>query len=574
VPIVIAIIPTFVLVGPLALLATLFPALFGGLAFFLRRWLVMLSIASLESTLYVVHAWFGGYLSGSWWGSAQGLWVLLAAVALGGVFWSWKRRTSDTAEAGVEVPRLRPVEQVLLGTVSLVGVVIVFLCLRRGTLMQPPWRDLLVLWAVAWVGVLAVLVCGARTVGRAAPGSPPLLEGILLSSLALACASIGVATKPRTSQDTVRVLWVFEPAERGAIISSPVVDGNRVYVAALHGTGLSTSGAVYCLDADTGKELWRFDDQGEMQPVFCTPCAADGRLFIGEGLHENQGCKFYCLDSATGQKLWQFETSSHTESNPCVAKGGVYFGAGDDGIYCRDAATGSPVWHFNQPFHVDAGPVVRDGRLYVGSGVSRAYATMAILCLDANTGKVIWSRSTNLPAWGSPALEGEQLFAGLGNGRLDRSAAPPDRPSGALLCLNATNGAVVWRTEIADAILDRPALDTERVYFGARDHCCYALERPSGRIVWSQDLGSPIVAAPALHVGRLYLAASEGRVCGLAAETGAIAWTFEVAAYAQAKARVYSSPSVVVRDGQRRIFVGAALENTLTSTAALYCLQD
>src|SRR5437868_2812509 len=55
---IVAIIPTFVLVGPLALLATLFPALFGGLALFLRRWLVLLAIASLESTLYVVHAWF------------------------------------------------------------------------------------------------------------------------------------------------------------------------------------------------------------------------------------------------------------------------------------------------------------------------------------------------------------------------------------------------------------------------------------------------------------------------------------------------------------------------------------
>ncbi len=36
-----AVIPTFVIMGPLALLAALFPAMFGGLAFFMRRWMVL-----------------------------------------------------------------------------------------------------------------------------------------------------------------------------------------------------------------------------------------------------------------------------------------------------------------------------------------------------------------------------------------------------------------------------------------------------------------------------------------------------------------------------------------------------
>src|SRR3974390_3294005 len=64
-----AIIPTFILLGPIALLAALLPVVFAGLAFFLRRWLVLLSIASLDSTLYLTYAWLRSHLIGSWWGS-------------------------------------------------------------------------------------------------------------------------------------------------------------------------------------------------------------------------------------------------------------------------------------------------------------------------------------------------------------------------------------------------------------------------------------------------------------------------------------------------------------------------
>ena len=101
--------------------------------------------------------------------------------------------------------------------------------------------------------------------------------------------------------------WRFQPkVERCWIASSPVVDGERVYVGVVLPSAFKGSGAVYCVDRKTGKEIWMFNEGGDMKDVFSSPCVADGRLYIGEGFHQHADCKLYCLDAATGKKLWDF----------------------------------------------------------------------------------------------------------------------------------------------------------------------------------------------------------------------------------------------------------------------------
>jgi outer membrane protein assembly factor BamB len=445
-----AVIPTFVIVGPLGLLAALFPAVFGGLALVMRRWLVLLTIASLNSTLYLGHWWLHGSIKESWWGTPAALWCSMVLVTLAGIYWSWYRRPSLQRTAGD--PRCS--ECILLGSLSLIGLAVVAWCIRQGTLSNPPWKDLLAIWAVAWVGTLhAVGIRLARNKHLAVPALPSA-EGIMLCTLFLACAGIAATSVSRPLQaDGIRLVWAFEPKDRGAIISSPVVNEDRVYVAAIQGSGFSTCGVVYCLNQESGEEIWRFDDDGAMQQMFSSPYLADGRLYIGEGLHENRDCKLYCLDAASGRKLWQFAIASHIESSPCVVGGRVYVGGGEDGIYCLDASTGAEHWHFQENVHVDASPTAVGKYLYAGSGVSRSQKKTQVFCLDTEGGRVLWRHAVKLPVWGSPCVSGNRIFFGLGNGRYDRSG---ERPAGALLCVDAQTGKELWCHEVDDAVLMAP----------------------------------------------------------------------------------------------------------------------
>jgi outer membrane protein assembly factor BamB len=393
--------------------------------------------------------------------------------------------------------------------------------------------------------------------------------GLLLGVSALAFA---VRAEPPAGDKTpIEVAWTFEAEDRGSIASSPVVAGDRVYVATAHQAGLTAFGAVVCLDRTSGKTMWRFDNQEDMRQVYSSPCLDGGRLYIGEGFHQDSDCKLYCLDAATGKKLWDFQTNSHTESSPCVVGGKVYFGAGDDGVYCLDSKTGKKLWQF-PGLHVDASPAVDGDRLYAGSGYGKIYE---IFCLDAATGKLVWRRESDLPVWGSPTVAGEQVFLGIGNGDLLRS---DEKPRGALLCVEARTGRLVWRYKVADSVLVKPVVDQEHVYFGSRDKHCYCLERKDGRQRWKQDLGSPIVASPVRVGQRLYVAASEGRVSCLNTDDGKVAWSFDVVKHSRKKPQLLSTPAVLTgrgKDGERRrIYFGAGLDNLISSAAVLYCLEE
>jgi outer membrane protein assembly factor BamB len=432
--------------------------------------------------------------------------------------------------------------------------------------------------SVAWVGARYGLGRRLTTSDQRTAKRVLVLQGVLLWALASGCAGRTAQNAALNSAEAAKVVWTYEQVERGAIVSSPCVVGDRVYVGAIRDAGLSTSGAVYCLSRDTGKIVWQFDDDGEMQHMYSSPCLADGRVYIGEGMHANHVCKFYCLDAASGHKLWQFVTEGHIESSPCVADGKVFFAAGDDGLYCLDAVTGAQRWHYQAPIHVDASATVVGKCLYSGSGVSRTRKATTIFCLDADEGKVLWQRTTDLPVWGSPAVSGDEVFFGLGNGRLMRSAEPPEKPAGALLCVAAKTGETRWRYAVSDGVLVRPIADDEHVYFGARNGCCYCLDRFHGRVCWTQDLGSPLVTNSALLDRHLYVVASGGQVSRLEADSGQIKWTFDVAAYSQTKPRLFSSPAVIPDGadarGHHRIYFGAELQMPLNSAAVLYCLRD
>ncbi len=120
--------------------------------------------------------------------------------------------------------------------------------------------------------------------------------------------------------------------------------------------GSSRTDSVTALDPETGQERWRVYTDG---PVRFAPAAAGGRLYVGS----DDGC-LYCLDAETGKRLWKFRAAPSrrkilgngrmisvwpVRGGPVVQEGRVYFAAGVwpmEGVfvYCLDAKTGEVVW--------------------------------------------------------------------------------------------------------------------------------------------------------------------------------------------------------------------------------------
>jgi len=358
-------------------------------------------------------------------------------------------------------------------------------------------------------------------------------------------------------------------------VSGVTVSGDRAYFGGTTG-GFGGNGAVVCVDLATGNQRWASTDP-EMRTAYCTPTVANGRVYCGEGLHSDQGCRLLCLDAGTGQKLWEKRTTSHTEGAPTVIDGRVYFSAGDDGVYCV-TTDGADVWHDlgrENRRHVDSTVTVANGRVYAGSG----YQTLSAFALDAATGREVWKTDLPLRSFGQPLVVGKRVFYGLGTGNLtfDLSTEPEPgqpaerTPAGAVVCLHADTGELMWKRDLDRSVHTTMSGDGRAVYAACRDGWVYALERTSGAVLWRFSYGQAITTGTAVaaqtKVGlsaAVYGVSPTGGVFAHDPLSGKLFWSREVAELANRTVEVMAPPTVVLTDAdgrERHVYIPVTLVN-------------
>jgi outer membrane protein assembly factor BamB len=304
---------------------------------------------------------------------------------------------------------------------------------------------------------------------------------------------------------------------------------------------VSRSGYVYCFDAQSGEKIWQF---GTNQEVYSSPAVVDGRVYVGEGLHENTNSHLRCLDAATGKLIWQFKVASHAEGPPTVSDGRVYVSGGDDGIYCLNAKSGEKIWHF-PGYHIDESPVVSGNVVLVGTGYDRA----SYLALDARTGKLIWSRAMEASVWGTSAIVGNHVFFGLSNAQVGGSG-PANL--GKVYCVDIATGEDVWVRQLPRAVGTAMVLAEDQLFFGCWDGNVYCVDRRSGKEKWKRDTGGPLNSSPAVDSKRIYIGTSTGRVLAISRESGEIVWALSMPTSLLDPAQILSSPALA----NGRLYVG------------------
>ncbi|HVK17764.1 MAG TPA: PQQ-binding-like beta-propeller repeat protein [Fimbriiglobus sp.] len=625
-----AVIPSFVLVGPLALVAAIFPGVFARLAVGMTRWRAFLVVASVNSTLAL--AYWGlrelAWLPDSRWASPPAVACYLLAITAVGLVWAGRRyRRLAADDPDVTSPPGRGELFALLGLTAALWLTV------AGVVYFLDWGEALSLagtptaagqpasgmgkefTAIAVGLIVATLYAGYRAITCCDPGPVRLsLSGesvglgamVLFGAFALVLAwprekgsatlhgELGETTDATVAPKLADVRVWFETSDLAEVMSPVVVAGDRVYFGARKEHGLYIRGAVVCLDRVTGREVWRFNDGGKLMPVFAAPAVSGGHVFAGEGLHTDADRRLFRLDAASGKPSWPkpVATTSHTEGAPRVVDGKVYFAAGDDGVYCVNAVDGAAVWHFQgdeQKLHIDTSLAVANGRVFAGSG----YRTLALLGLDAATGTEVWRTPVGLRSFGPPLVLGDRVVYGLGTGNLveelsteaEEGVPPETAPAGAVVCVEAATGAVVWRYDTPKSVHTALVADARSVYAACKDGSVYALERATGKLRWRRSLGSALTAGPAVatYAGgaltlAVYVVSREGLAACLNPADGGIYWTRDLGVQTGREVQVFSTPVVLsLGDGARReLLFGAMLtgRNTGARYAAVFRIED
>jgi glucose dehydrogenase len=229
----------------------------------------------------------------------------------------------------------------------------------------------------------------------------------------------------------------FFAASNGSWIrSTPCVDGDRVYVAGMRDL-------LVCLEAATGKEIWRVDFTAALESPLPAFGFVSSPLVIGDHVYVQAGSGFVKLEKATGKVVWRtlddgggMMGSAFSSPYPATI-GGVFqiLVQTREELAGIDPENGTVLW--KTPVEAFRGmnivtPSVHDGRVFTTSYGGGSF----LFAIDpANTQKPveqIW-RNKIQGYMSSPIVIGNHAYVHLRNQRF--------------ACLDLATGKEAWITK-------------------------------------------------------------------------------------------------------------------------------
>jgi outer membrane protein assembly factor BamB len=259
----------------------------------------------------------------------------------------------------------------------------------------------------------------------------------------------------------LRVRWTF-PVKNG-VVSELAVDRTNVYFAA-------GDGNLYCLSAETGKEIWRYELK---QNLASKPTLAGRRLFV-----TSADDTLHSLDAGTGKMLWSYKrrtpqtTTIHAASSPLVDGNEVIAGMSDGFIVAVSLEEGTLKWErklqISQKFtDVDASPILNGDAILIPSYDGALYS------LKRQGGEVLW----RFDAGGARKVT------------LDDKTIFLPSSDGAVYALSRESGKQLWKFEIDRGTPTQITTTDRYAIFASSHQYLYVVDKETGKGLYRYNVG-------------------------------------------------------------------------------------
>jgi outer membrane protein assembly factor BamB len=313
--------------------------------------------------------------------------------------------------------------------------------------------------------------------------------------------------------------WLGDP-----LMSQPAIYKGRLYIAYPAGqrrganaqqasspNGAPRSHRLLCADLRTGKHLW---EQPITADVISAPIISSGNVYFTcfDGTS-------FCLDAITGKVVWRKENSG--TSAPLVARDQVILtmkvqesGRNYEGVKRIDARAGD---------EKDKDLLAKSEAAYLGEnkGGGVALGATETVQLDASVGFSSAPSSANLSAAnkqvGVSSVVGGWAYQG------SRAAHSNNQMMNAqgryLNCMRMSDGEFSWRAEVKGAginsdsqVFSPPALGVENMYLCSGQGHLISVSQKDGAVGLLYSLKQPMMFQPALALGNVYVGTANGLI--------------------------------------------------------------
>jgi eukaryotic-like serine/threonine-protein kinase len=293
----------------------------------------------------------------------------------------------------------------------------------------------------------------------------------------------------------------------GPVLSSPVSDGESVYVGTL-------TGRVYRIEIDDMNIQWHVNTAN---PVAASPSIYKGHLMVATFSEwipvptgNSEPSSVTALDTYDATEEWKYELQNGVFSSICSVEDIHVFGCLDGKIYAL-SSEGYLRWVFATRDEVWSSPSSDGQRIYVGSDDCTLYA----LNLD---GKLLWKRKVGGKIRSSsPCLSGDPESASLYIGTM----------SGNLYCIDKNSGTILWSQDLESPLLSSPSLIQGHVLIGSSDGYLHCLKSGDGNLIWKFKTTGKVWSSPLLTKDlKAIFGSLDSHMYYLDIPTGQLLWKF------------------------------------------------
>ena len=304
--------------------------------------------------------------------------------------------------------------------------------------------------------------------------------------------------------------------------AAPVVAGGRIFA-------LDAEAHIYVFNSGNGKPLWdkrlapkNGTDAPTLWGLLGKPNTIDPNSGMGGGIAYDDGKIFatsgfgvvICMDAASGREIWRRDLGIPIVNAPVVNGGRLFVSTDENHFYALAEADGRPLWD-HQGISESAGVLASTSAAVAGETVLAPYTSGEIFALRVQNGQVEWS---DVLSSSGTVTSLSELNAIAGRPVIDRGQVYAISHSGLMAAISLNTGERIWTAPIAGT--NTPWAAGDFVYVLSVDGQILCFTRKEGKVRWIHQLpqfknekykdGPLVWTGPVLVSNKLIVLSSDG----------------------------------------------------------------